>query len=101
MLTKNGSGTLSRGQLEKLCILTAQRISRLHEFEAPEFYDNRLFRQFISELRRLGYLSSNREGKLEFGEQLNRISEDARFILSKEIRHGIIRTAPQALEAEA
>ncbi len=101
VLTKNGSGTLSRGQLEKLCILTAQRISRLHEFEAPEFYDNRLFRQFISELRRLGYLSSNREGKLEFGEQLNRISEDARFILSKEIRHGIIRTAPQALEAEA
>jgi glycerol-3-phosphate O-acyltransferase len=97
VLTKNGSGTLSREQLEKLCILTAQRISRLHEFEAPDFYDRRLFKQFISELRRRGYLTGTQEGKLEFGDQLNLISEDARFILSKEIRHGITRIAPQAL----
>jgi glycerol-3-phosphate O-acyltransferase len=100
VLTKNGSGTLNRAQLEKLCMLTAQRISQLHEFEAPEFYDRRLFRQFISELRRLGYLTNSPDEKLEFGERLNRISRDARFILSKEIRHGISRIAPQVLDAE-
>ena len=97
VLAKNGSGTLSRAQLEKLCTLTAQRISRLHGIEAPEFLDRRLFRQFIGELRKLGILSNDENGKLLFDDSLDRISEHARFILSKEIRHGIIRVAPQAI----
>ena len=97
VLAKNGSATLSRGELEKLCILTAQRISQLHEFEAPEFYDQKLFRQFIGELRNQDYLTNTEDGKLEFGDALDEIGRDARFILSKEIRHGIARAAPQAL----
>ena len=44
VLAKNGSGKLTRQQLEQLCILCAQRISLLHEFEAPEFYDRTLFK---------------------------------------------------------
>jgi glycerol-3-phosphate O-acyltransferase len=99
VLTKNGSGTLSRAQLEKLCTLAAQRISQLHEFEAPEFYDRRLFRQFIGELRNLGYLANTEDGNLQFGDRLDQIGQDARFILTREIRHGISRVAPQALES--
>ena len=101
VLVKNGSGRLSRAQLERLCILTAQHISHIHEFEAPEFYDRSLFRQFIGQLRRLGILVKNDDGKLEFSEQLQNIGDDARFILDKEIRHGIIRVAPQMLAEEA
>lgn len=97
VLVKNGSGTLSRAQTEKLCILTAQRISLLQEFEAPEFYDRSLFRQFIAELRNQEVLVGNKDGLLEFGEQLDRMSEDSRFFLEKGIRHGIIQVAPQAL----
>ena len=97
VLVKNGSGTLSRPQLERLCILTAQRISRIHEFEAPEFYDRSLFKQFIGQLRKLGILVNNDDARLEFDDRLVAIVEDARFILEKEIRHGIIRVAPQAL----
>ena len=100
VLAKNGSATLSRGELEKLCILTAQRISQLHEFEAPEFYDQKLFRQFIGQLRTLGYLTNTEDGKLEFGDALDEIGRDARFILSKEIRHGIARIAPQGVSGE-
>ena len=44
ILHKNGSGVLNRGQLEKLCMLTAQRISQLQEFDAPEFSDRSLFK---------------------------------------------------------
>jgi glycerol-3-phosphate O-acyltransferase len=44
VLVKNGNGTLSNAQLEKLCGLTAQRLSILHEFEAPEFYDKNLLK---------------------------------------------------------
>jgi glycerol-3-phosphate O-acyltransferase len=101
VLAKNGSGTLSRSGLEQLCILTARRISLLNEFEAPEFYDQQLFRQFITQLRNLGYLTNTEDGRLEFGDALNEIGRDARFILAKEIRHGIARIAPQALAGGA
>ncbi len=98
VLAKNGSGKLNRQQLERLCILTAQRISMLHEFEAPEFYDRSLFRQFIGELRNREILVGDGDGALEFGEQLDHMVRDARFFLEKEIRHSIIQVAPQALE---
>ena len=97
VLAKNGSGSLNRLQLERLCILTAQRISLLQEFDAPEFYDRSLFRQFIQELRRREVLVGNEHDRLEFDERLARMSNDARLFLEKGIRHGIIEVAPQAL----
>lgn len=99
VLTKNGSGTLSRAQLERLCALTAERINRLHGFDAPEFADQRLFREFIAALRDTAYLTSSDAGALQFGEQLKQMGRDAHFILSRDIRHSILRIAPQALES--
>jgi glycerol-3-phosphate O-acyltransferase len=98
ILAKNGSGKLTRAELEQLCFLTAQRISQLHEIAAPEFSDRNLFRQFINLLRENGVLSSGADEKLVFAEVIREISEDARFILSTEIRHGIMRVAPQVLQ---
>ncbi len=98
IMAKNGSGKMTRNELERLCILTAQRISVLNEFVAPEFSDRYLFRHFITLLRDNGVLKSNEDDKLEFNEVLMQISEDSKYILSKEIRHNIIRVAPQVLE---
>jgi glycerol-3-phosphate O-acyltransferase len=98
VLAKNGSGTLTRNELETLCIQTAQRISQLSEFAAPEFYDRNLFRQFISLLRESGSLTTNPDEKLEYGDKINQLSDDAKFILSKEIRRAIMRAAPQVLK---
>ncbi|MDZ4731478.1 MAG: glycerol-3-phosphate 1-O-acyltransferase PlsB [Xanthomonadales bacterium] len=98
VLAKNGSGVLSRAQLERLCTLAAQRINQLSKFDAPEFYDRNLFRQFIDLLRQLGMLSVNEAGKLEFDETIESITEDAKTLLSKDIRHDIIRVAPQVLQ---
>jgi glycerol-3-phosphate O-acyltransferase len=97
ILAKNGSGIMTRGDLERLCYLTAQRISQLNELAAPEFSDRNLFKQFIALLRDVGILTTNEEEKLEFDERIEQISNDAKFILSKEIRHGILRVAPQML----
>jgi len=97
ILAKNGSGTLTRSNLERLCFLTAQRISQLNEFAAPEFSDRHLFRQFISMLRDSDVLTTNEEEKLEFNDMIQQLSDDAKFILSREIRHGIMRVAPQVL----
>ncbi len=97
VLAKNGSGVLNRPELERLCILTAQRISLVQEFEAPEFYDRSLFKGFIQELRNQGVLHSNADNRIEFDERLHRMSSDARLFLEKGIRHAIIQVAPQAL----
>jgi len=94
ILAKNGSGVLNRAELERLCIHTAQRISMLHEFDAPEFYDKYLFKGFIAQLRKEGYLSPNQDNRLVFDQRLERISTDARFILGEAIRQEIDRQTP-------
>lgn len=96
VLARNGSGALSRADLERLCIHTAQRISMLHEFNAPEFYDKSLFRGFIAELRKTGYLSSNQDNMLVFDQRLEQISQEAQFILGEAIRQEIDRQTPAA-----
>jgi glycerol-3-phosphate O-acyltransferase len=96
VLARNGSGSLSRGELERLCIHTAQRISMLHEFNSPEFYDKALFGGFIAQLRKIGYLSTNQDNKLMFDHRLEQISNDAKFILGEAIRQEIDRQTPAA-----
>ncbi len=97
VLAKNGSGKLSRNQLEQLCMLTAQRISILHEFDAPEFSDKTLFRQFIDALQSLDVLGRTESGNLTFDQRLERFATDAKLILGKELRHGIIQVTPKLL----
>ena len=96
VLARYGSGELSRAELERLCIQTAQRISMLHEFDAPEFYDKALFRGFIAQLRKTGYLSVNKENNLVYDWRLEIISEDAKYILGEDIRLEIDRHTPHA-----
>jgi len=100
VLAKNGSGKLTRQQLEQLCILCAQRISLLHEFEAPEFSDRTLFKQFIDALFEDGVLGKDEAGRLTFSGVLEQLARDAKLILGKEIRHTIIQAAPEILELE-
>lgn len=97
VLVKNGSGVLSRLELEKLCTLTAQRISMLHEFDAPEFYDKTLFRQFINNLTKASVLRRNEDGKLIFDEVLESVTNDAKLLMTKELRHGIIQIASEKI----
>ena len=68
----------------------------LHEFNAPEFYDKALFRGFIAQLRKVGYLSPNKENKLVYDKRLEQISQDAKFILGEDIRQEIERHTPPA-----
>ncbi len=99
VLVKNGSGTLSSSELETLCELTAQRLSLLLEMNAPEFFDRALFRNFIAMLREQGIVRSDEQGRLLFDETLVTIHTDAKVILSREIRHGILKLTPEARAA--
>ena len=98
ILARNGSGTLTRGELEHLCFLTAQRLSQLNEFAAPEFSDKHLFKQFVTLLRDTGVLTTNEDEKLQFNQMIQQLSDDAKYMLSRDIRHGIMRVAHQAIK---
>ncbi|MEH6580487.1 MAG: glycerol-3-phosphate 1-O-acyltransferase PlsB [Halioglobus sp.] len=93
VLVAKGSDVLSASELERQCILYAQRISMLHEFDAPEFYDKTLFRQFIANLLDAGFLVESDLGMLQFDETLESIAEGSRLVMSTELRHGILQVA--------
>ena len=99
VLTRNGSGSLTAAQLEKLCYLTAQRLAMLQELSGPEFFFFFLFRGFIQCLRERGVVSPDEQSKLIFGPELEQVAKDARILLGREVRQGIIQMTPEAIEA--
>jgi len=100
-LVRNGPHTLSSSELENLCSLTAQRLSLLQELNAPEFFDKSLFRGFIQKLRERRVVWTDDAGKLDFDSELEAVARDAKVILSREIRHGILKLTPERREALA
>ncbi len=95
LLVKNGPRTLTAAELENLCWLSAQRLSLLQELNAPEFFDKSLFRGFIQKLRERRVVWTDEHGKLDFSADLEEVAKDARVILSREIRHGILKLTPE------
>ncbi|CAM0997444.1 glycerol-3-phosphate 1-O-acyltransferase PlsB [Rhodanobacter sp. Root179] len=93
-LAKNGPHTMSGGELESACTLTAQRLSLLNELSAPEFFDKALFRGFIQKLRERRIVWTDADGKLDYDAALEGMVRDARVILSREVRHSILKITP-------
>ncbi len=100
-LVKNGPRSMTAGELEKACILTAQRLGLLQEMTAPEFFDKSLFRGFIQKLRELKLLWTDADGKLDFDPSLGDLVRDARMVLSRDVRHSILKITPVAEEEGA
>ena len=100
-LVRNGPRTLSGGELENLCALIAQRLSLLQELNAPEFFDKSLFRGFIQKLRERKVVWTDDSGKLDFDAALEDVTRDAKVILSREIRHGILKLTPERRQSLA
>jgi glycerol-3-phosphate O-acyltransferase len=95
VLVKNGPRQVSASELETLCHLTAQRLSLLYSQAAPEFFDRALFRGFIGKLRELGIVWLDPTGKLDFDARLETWAKDAKIILSRELRHSIMKITPE------
>lgn len=102
-LVGNGQGTLSAAALESTCTMSAQRLSLVHELNAPEFFDKALFRGFIQRLREHTLVWTNDDGLLEFDPVLADVVKDARVILSREVRHSILKitAAPEDSREDA
>ena len=101
VLVKNGPQTVSAGELETLCHLTAQRLSLLYSQAAPEFFDRALFRGFVTKLREMRIVWTTDSGKLDYDKRLDAWAKDAKIILSRELRHSIMKITPETAKAAA
>ncbi|MEO7071624.1 MAG: glycerol-3-phosphate 1-O-acyltransferase PlsB, partial [Rhodanobacter sp.] len=93
-LVKSGPHTMTAAQLEKTCTLTAQRLGLLNELSAPEFFDRALFRGFIHKLRERRVVWTDEAGTLDYTSALEDMVRDARVILSRDVRHSILKITP-------
>ena len=91
LLLKHGSGAVPQADLERECTLFAERMSLLHELDAPEFFDRRLFRGFIDQLRARGVVWADEHNCIAFDSRIHEIERDARIVLSEQIRHSILQ----------
>lgn len=91
VLVNAGSGQITHGALEERCQLMAQRMTMLHGFNSPEFFDRSLFGDFLDRLRERGVIRVENGGLLAFDEVLERVAQDAEFVLSEQIRHSILQ----------
>ncbi|MFN3714998.1 MAG: glycerol-3-phosphate 1-O-acyltransferase PlsB [Alcanivoracaceae bacterium] len=101
VLVQHGSGILDNERLEELAHQTAQRLSLLHEFNSPEFFDRNVLRNFITQLRHHGLVSAEEDGKLVFDDRLQALDEEASRILSVEINQAILRITRLPVAAAA
>jgi len=90
ILVSNGSGSLSRERLERMCQVSAERLSMIYGLHSPDFFNKILFRDFIRKLQEQDVLRKNVDGLLEFDDNIVSIGADARLVLGEEIRHSIL-----------
>ena len=91
LLLRAGPGALTPEALEQRCVAMAQRMSMLYGLAAPEFFDKAMFRDFIDLLRQRGVVRQDGEGKLTYDDALIAVAEDARVVLSEQIRNSILQ----------
>ncbi|MFK7886028.1 MAG: glycerol-3-phosphate 1-O-acyltransferase PlsB [Gammaproteobacteria bacterium] len=91
VMLKHGSGALPQRELERECQLVAERMSMLHELSAPEFFDRRLFAGFIEHLKSIDFVALDDERRIVFDDRIQAVEQDARMVLSDQIRHSILQ----------
>jgi glycerol-3-phosphate O-acyltransferase len=91
LLLRAGRLVLTPEALERRCVAMAQRMSMLYGLAAPEFFDRAMFRDFIELLQARGVIHVDGAGRLTYDDALLAVAEDARVVLSEQIRNSILQ----------
>ncbi len=89
-LRRRDGAAPARADLEKRCFLLAQRLSILYQLDSPDFYDKPLFDNFVNALLERGYLVVDADGGLTLTAAADEVDEDARLMLSPQVRESIL-----------
>ncbi len=95
LLQQAGQQRIDRGTLERDCIDIARRISRLYGLNAPEFFDARLFHNFVDTLIARGAISVGDDGSLGYSELISAVTRASSVVLTAEFRSAVLRARPR------
>lgn len=84
---------ISEGDLISACQEAAKRISRLYGINAPEFFDQRLFREFAGALKRRGRLLEDDKHRLSPDPLVGQVLRAAQYVLHPGIRQSVLSLA--------
>ncbi|MCZ6911442.1 MAG: glycerol-3-phosphate 1-O-acyltransferase PlsB [Proteobacteria bacterium] len=93
VLLSRGSGQINAAELEEASRRVAQHMALLYELDSPDYFDRSLFRSFVSGMLAKKFLRENSDGMLVFDETLENVDQDARLVLSEQVRLSILQLA--------
>jgi glycerol-3-phosphate O-acyltransferase len=70
-------------------------MSRLYGLNAPEFFDARLFRNFIDTLIARGVVRVDPEGRLSYADVIGEVTRASSVVLPADFRQAVMRARPQ------
>jgi glycerol-3-phosphate O-acyltransferase len=94
LLQQAGQRRIDRRTLERDCITLARRVSRLYGLNAPEFFDGRLFHNFVDTLLARGAVDIDAAGLLGYGDIVADVTRASSVVLPAEFRLAILRAQP-------
>jgi glycerol-3-phosphate O-acyltransferase len=94
LLLQAGQGALDRRTLERNCITLAQRIARVQGLNAPEFFDARLFRNFVDALLDRSEVNVDADGRLHYAPLVSAVTRASSRVLPMEFRLAVLRAKP-------
>jgi glycerol-3-phosphate O-acyltransferase len=89
LMTSNDNGFYSKESLELACVQMAERLSLLHEFHAPDFFDKNLFRIFIQSLIQQNIFTEDDADKLHYNKAFLTAKKYDRYVLSPSVKNSI------------
>ena len=95
LLQQAGQRRIDRRTLEKDCITLARRVSRLYGLNAPEFFDARLFRNFVDTLIDRGVVDIADDGTLSYGHLIGEVTRASSVVLPIDFRLAVLRAQPK------
>ena len=81
----------SRTELKAQGRRIAHKMARLHGINAPEFFDQNLFDEFVDRLIREGVVGEGRDGRLSCGRLVRDVLRTANRLIDEEFRYAVLR----------
>ena len=96
LLLEQPPGSVSRGELQSRCAEAAEQLSIIYWLNSPDLFDPILFENLVDSLLRQGMLWEEEDGRLGYGQPLQRLAEALALVLRPRVRQTLLHLARAA-----
>ncbi|MFK7730215.1 MAG: glycerol-3-phosphate 1-O-acyltransferase PlsB [Pseudomonadales bacterium] len=89
ILGRQGSGQLKQSELETLCEQCAERLAVMHGLRSPDYFERKLFKNFVQTLKDQKFLRVDEDGLLHWLANIGAVEQEASLLLEEHIRHSV------------